>query len=314
MFRFKSFSPGALALLTVTGAVSAHAAPDSAAPAPIAALSGAASGAQTSIGFAGALPDLKKVNLETRHVYDYTFSSAPTDWKIASGKWEMTNRWSCSPGWSWFGGRSDETAAIWNKRKLAGDMSAQVYFAFKMGMTGVSSWPEYPSDAALTICGDGKNLGTGYTFIAGADENTRSVLLKNGVVVAASTAPEAILPRLSDGNPGNDAIHRRWWFSRVDKSAGKISCFLDDKLVLTYNDAAPLKGGQTAVWTYNNGLMLARVQLYYQNEIRPTYSKTLIAAAPATKVKTRAVAKSPRTAKAPNVRSQTATRLAKAVK
>jgi hypothetical protein len=237
----------------------------------------------TTIGFAGALPDLKGVDLETRHVYDYTFSTAPTDWKIASGVWEMTNRWSCSPGWSWFGGRSDETAAIWNKRKLAGDQSAQVYFAFKMGMSGVQSWPEYPTDAALTICGDGKSLGTGYTFIAGANDNTRSILMKNGQVVASSTAPEAILPRLTDSNPGNDLMHRRWWFSRIDKSGGKVSCYLDDKLVLTYDDAKPLNAGQTAIWTYNNGLMLARVQLYYQNEIRPVYVKAIPNAAPAAK-------------------------------
>ncbi len=285
MFRFKSLSLAALAFCALVPAARAQ-------------------NASTSIGFSGALPDLKSVNLETRHVYDYTFSSAPTDWRIASGVWEMTNRWSCSPGWSWFGGRSDETAAIWNKRKLAGDQSAQVYFAFKMGMTGVSSWPEYPCDAALTICGDGKSLGSGYTFIAGADDNTRSILMKNGVIVASSDAPEAIMPRLSDGNPGNDAMHRRWWFSRVDKTGGKISCFLDDKLVLSYDDKTPISGGQTAVWTYNNGLMLARVQLYYQREIRPAYSKTILAKAP-----NKAPAKSLR--KTPMVRAKTAPRLAK---
>ncbi|WP_157947616.1 hypothetical protein [Abditibacterium utsteinense] len=282
MKSFKSYLCAALAVGAATSALSAaHAAPTS----------------PTSIGFAGALPDFKSVDLETRHVYDYTFASAPTDWKIASGVWEMTNRWSCSPGWSWFGGRSDETAAIWNKRKLAGDVSAQVYFAFKMGMTGVDSWPEYPADAALTILGDGKNLGTGYTFIAGADDNTHSVLMKNGVVVASSSAPAAVLPRLSDGNPGNDAMHRRWWFSRVDKSGSKISCYIDDKLVLSYDDAAPLKSGQTAVWTYNNGLMLARVQLYYQQEIRPVYTKTILAKAAPKPVPARSKA-APRLAKA----------------
>lgn len=268
MTTSRYFSVAAFGFLTALGAL---AAPSFAAPSAV---------SPTSIGFSGALPDFKGVNVETRHVYDYTFSTAPTDWKIASGVWEMTNRWSCSPGWSWFGGRSDEVAAIWNKRKLSGDQSAQVYFAFKMGMSGVQSWPEYPADAAVTICGDGKSLGTGYTFIAGADENTRSILMKNGKIVASSSAPEAVLPRLTDGNPGNDAMHRRWWFARVDKVGGKISCYLDDKLVLSYDDPTPIAGGQTALWTYNNGLMLARVQLYYQNEIRPVYVKS----APATPV------------------------------
>lgn len=225
--------------------------------------------AAPTVGFSGAVPDFKSVAVESDHVYDYTFSTAPVDWKIQSGVWEMTNRWSCSPGWSWFGGRSDEVASIWNKRKLAGDISAQMYFAFKMGMSGVAQWPEYPADAAITICGDGQNLGTGYTFIAGANDNTASLLMRNGQVVAKSTKPDAILPRLTDGKPGNDAMHRRWWYSRLEKIGKTVNCYLDDKLILSYEDSNPIEGGQTAIWTYNNGLMLARVQLYFERQMAP---------------------------------------------
>ena len=246
-----------------------------------------ANAAPQEIALSGATPDLKTLQLDSPHVYDYTFAVAPTDWLIASGVWEMTNRWSCSPGWSWFGGRSDETAAIWNKRKLMGDQSAQVYFAFKMGLTGVGQWPEYPSDAAITICGDGKNLGTGYTFIAGAYDNSCSVLLRNGVEVARSTKPEAILPRLTDGNPGNDAMHRRWWFARMEKEGGKVTAYMDEKPVVTFEDKTPILGGQTAIWTYNNGLMLARVQLYFEREQMPVFSpKVLQVAAPKPAIKT----------------------------
>ena len=216
-----------------------------------------------SLALSGAGFDLKDVAVGSSHVYDYTFSTAPVDWRVAAGVWEMTNRWSCSPGWSWFGGRSDEVAAIWNKRRVSGDVSAQMYFAFKMGLN-VPQWPEYPADAALTICGDGVNLGSGYVFIAGAKDNTCSLLMKNGEVVASSDAPEAILPRLTDGKPGNDDVHRRWWYSRLDKNGNKITASLDGKPVLTYVDPDPIEGGQTAIWTYNNGLMLARVQLYFE--------------------------------------------------
>ena len=243
--------------------------------------------APASLGFGGALPDLKAVQVESQNVYDYTFSTAPVDWTVQSGVWEMTNRWSCSPGWSWFGGRSDEVASVWNKRKLAGDQSAQMYFAWKMGMS--SSWPEYPSDAALTICGDGQSLASGYAFIMGADDNTRSVLMKGGKIVASSTKPEAILPRLTDGNPGNDAMHRRWWMGRVEKVGNEVSCYIDDKLVLTYTDSKPIDGGQTAIWTVNNGLMLARVQLYFEREMAP--SRLLNAGASSTKSKAIRVAK-----------------------
>src|SRR5688572_24801985 len=85
--------------------------------------------APQAIGFDGALPDFSAVEIDNGHVYDYTFTSAPVDWRVQSGVWEMTNRWSCSPGWSWFGGRSEEIASIWNKRKFSGDFSIQFYFA-----------------------------------------------------------------------------------------------------------------------------------------------------------------------------------------
>ena len=231
----------------------------------------------SEIAFSGLTPDFKSIDVGTRNVYDYTFSTAPVDWKIQAGVWEMTNRWSCSPGWSWFGGRSNEVAAIWNKRRLAGDVSAQMYFAFKMGMAGAqdSRWMEYPNNAAMTICGDGSSLGTGYTFIAGANENTRSILMRNGQIVAQSQQPEAILPRLTDGNPGTNDVHRRWWYLKVEKIGAKVNCFLDDKLIVSYTDPKPIEGGQTAIWTVDNGIMLARVQLYFQKEMAPNFTPSL---------------------------------------
>lgn len=243
--------------------------------------------APNEIGIAGALPDLAKMEVESPHVYDYTFTSAPTDWKVESGVWEMTNRWSCSPGWSWFGGRSDETAAIWNKRKFQGDISAQVYFAFKMGLSGSSKWQEYPTDVAVGICGDGANLGTGYTFIAGADDNTHSILLKNGKIVADTSVSDAILPRLTDGLPGNELLHRRWWYARIDKVGNRIEARLDDKLILSYTDPDPIKGGQSNIWTYNNGIMLARVQLFYQKELRTSFTSPTIRSVSAPEPKAR---------------------------
>ena len=274
----------ALFLLAICIATAAHASPAPAkietAPPTIAAAVRATDAAPT-LAFSGASFDLKDVSIGSNNVYDYTFSTAPVDWRVAAGVWEMTNRWSCSPGWSWFGGRSDEVAAIWNKRKVGGDQSAQMYFAFKMGLN-VPQWPEYPADAALSICGDGQNLGSGYVFIAGAQDNTCSLLMKNGEVVARSDKPEAILPRLTDGNPGNDSIHRRWWYARLDKIGGKVTASLDGKPVLTYLDPAPLEGGQTAIWTYNNGLMLARVQLYFERNLARSWkapAPTRVAAA-----------------------------------
>jgi hypothetical protein len=254
-----------LAALTLGMALPAAAAPFSV---PQASLT--KSGPQ-SIGLNGLLPSFDKVEVDSPHVYDYTFASAPTDWRVQSGVWEMTNRWSCSPGWSWFGGRSDETAAIWNKRKFSGDVSVQFYFAFKMGLAGAQEWWEYCSDAAVTIAGDGKNLSSGYTLIVAADGNSRTVLRKGNSIVAENREKHALLPTLTDGRTADndDILHRRWWYVRIDKVGGRVSCYLDNKLLFTYDDPQLLDTGQVALWTYNNGIMLSRVQIYYENERRP---------------------------------------------
>lgn len=236
--------------------------------------------APQAIGMGGAMPDFKTVEVENGHVYDYTFTSAPTDWWVQSGVWEMTNRWSCSPGWSWFGGRSEEIASVWNKRRFSGDVSVQFYFAFKMGLSGARNWAEYPADAAITICGDGRNLGSGYSFIVGADNNQRSVLMKGDKVVAESNADAALLPTFTDGQVNTNEIHRRWWYVSINKIGSKVECSLDSKLLFSYNDPKPLDMGQVALWTYNNGIMLSRVQIYYENEQRPDYVKLVNKAVP----------------------------------
>lgn len=231
-----------------------------------------------TIGLAGVLPDLKTVEIDSSNVYDYTFSSAPTDWSVQSGVWEMTNRWNCSPGWSWFGGRSEEIASVWNKRRFEGDISVHFYFAFKMGLAGTSRWNYHPSDVAVTICGDGKDLGSGYSFIVGADGNRHSILLKGDKVVAESSAKTALLPMMTDGQPATNDLHRHWWYVRINKIGSRVECWFDNNLAFTYHDPKPLDVGQIALWTYNNGIMLSRVQVYYQKELRPQYQKKTITA------------------------------------
>jgi hypothetical protein len=233
------------------------------------------------IGFDGALPDFSAVEVESGNVYDYTFASAPVDWRVQSGVWEMTNRWSCSPGWSWFGGRSEEIASIWNKRRFAGDFSVQFYFSFKMGLTKTEKWHYKPSDVAISFCGDGQNLGSGYSFVIGANDNKQSVLMKRGKVVAESSETDALLPSLVDGNPANEVLHRKWWYAKVNRIGNRIECWLDNKLLFTYNDSQPIDAGQIALWTYNNGIMLSRVQIFYENEVKPDFLRKVAAPAKA---------------------------------
>lgn len=248
-----------------------------------------------TIGISGAVPKLDDIAVTSPHVYDYTFSSAPTDWRIQSGIWAMTNRWSCAPGWSWFGGWSDEVAAIWNKRKFSGDVSVQFYFGFKMEssgtfnrFTGEYRWWEYPADAGITIGGDGTNLSSGYSFVIGANDNQHTMLMRGSEVVADTRAPEALLSDYVDGTEDMDnRVHRRWWYARIDKIGSRVLCYLDNKLLFSYDDPEPLGAGKIALWTYKNGIMLSRVQIYYQQEISAKYQRFAAEPGPARKAASR---------------------------
>ena len=79
-------------------------------------------GGRVALRAVGFRPRLSRVALWAANVRDYTFDTAPVDWWVGSGEWDVTNRWSCTPDWSWFGGYSPEVAAIWHKWPLRGDV------------------------------------------------------------------------------------------------------------------------------------------------------------------------------------------------
>jgi aminopeptidase N len=70
------------------------------------------------VPFESLQADPRMVDLRSDRVCDYTFSSAPTDWQVRSGRWNAVNRWTCSPQWSWYGGYSPDAASA-GRRALA---------------------------------------------------------------------------------------------------------------------------------------------------------------------------------------------------
>ncbi len=265
--------------------------------------------APDAIGFGGALPLRNEVRLDSAQQYDFTFDAAPVDWRVQSGEWQRKSGWTLLPtdttlwrGWpeytTWFNGYSNEIAAIWNRHRFSGDFSVRVSFEFKGG-TGKpeTAWSERPSDFAISFCGDGTNLGSGYTLVIGADGNSHTVLRKQGAVVAETTAPEALFTapteadvflqtrrrvispatklRMSGAPPGQefyDGYAQRYWScARIDKVGRRIQCWLGDKLLFTYSDPQPLDVGQFALWTYNNDIVLLRMKVYYENEVKKAF-------------------------------------------
>ena len=207
---------------------------------------------------------VSSVNVEPRdvrvrcdNVFVYTFQNAPTDWRVGAGTWGVTNRWACDPRWSFFSGRPQtmsgpsRLAAIWHKREFVGDVSLEFAAGIKMSPDRGRNY-EYASDMNATICADGQDLASGYSFIFGGWNNQYTRILRRNDVVAESRSRVI---------PTRQSIHRRWFYIKIENRGGRLQYWIDNELALEYRDPRPLRGRRLAIWTWNNGIMVARVRL-----------------------------------------------------
>ncbi len=219
-------------------------------------------------GFSASALSLDGTSAEllSSNVYDYTFSKAPTDWLIRSGEWNATSRWTCSPQWSWYGGYSREgIAAMWNKREFVGDIVVEMYIGFKMRL---NRSPTYlpPNDMNITICGDGANPDSGYSFIIGGNDNRVTRIMRGTKMLTQTSEPAALWPITENGQPPTYEWHRKWWGIRVRKSGSALQLYLDNKLVLQAKDEDPLESGRVGIWVLRNDIITPRIKIYYEDE------------------------------------------------
>ena len=200
--------------------------------------------------------DLREAAVRSRNRYEYTFHIAPVDWRPQWGQWEIMNRWACSPQWSWFGGVSESLAVVWSKRRFAGDLVLDYYAAPKMDAVPENYVLRY-RDMNATICGDGERLDSGYSFIICGWHNTRTVILRGDRVVAETTQYQM---------PPQRTGHRQWFYVHVEKRGNRLSLSVDNQPLLTFVDPDPLPGQRVALWTQNNGMMVARAEFSYERE------------------------------------------------
>jgi len=199
----------------------------------------------------GFKPRISSIAVWSANISDYTFDTAPVDWWVASGEWDITNRWSCTPDWSWFGGFSADVAAIWHKRAFEGNIALDFYAGPKM-ITLDGRKKEAMADFNAALCSDGTNINSGYAFLV-AEKGVGARILKQGQVVAENRA----FRLFSHG-------HNRWANIRVEKHNGRLRLFVEGQLAVEYTDPEPLSGGYAGIWTQNNGIMVPRVTLYYE--------------------------------------------------
>ena len=245
-------------------------------PTPPAAIASDLSGGQVAFVNGGLPIDPAKIDLESYNFKDYTFANAPTEWMVTCGIWDTTNRWTCTPTWAWYGGyQLLGPAAIWTKEEFAGDEVVDTYFGFQMNiLNGKQNGGQFPmykggNDVCISMDGDGANPSSGYTFMLGANHNADTRIMKGTRILASTSDAEALLPDWNLGMPSTYQWHRHWWSYRAVKSGTKLQLWFEGKMVLEAQDPDPLPSGRTSLWTYDNGVLLPRIRIYYQGTVRP---------------------------------------------
>ena len=213
-------------------------------------------GSGVGLTYEGASVNLDKTEVHSSNLLEYTFSEAPTDWAPQSGAWRITDRWACFPGWAWFGGSKAPSPTIWSKRALYGDQTFEFWAALEMNAPANRGGYLHPSDINCTICADGRNLCSGYSFVFAGDNNTTTKILKGNTVVAQTQEV-----RFTNPSTGNMNFHRHWFHITVVRTGSELHMAVDGKWVLQWRDPQPINGGHAAIWTYNNnGILVARAR------------------------------------------------------
>ena len=202
---------------------------------------------------------LDQVSVVSEHSQDYPFCSGPTDWFGGKGLWDVTTRWPCQPGWTFFGGTRDENPVLWTKHRYEGDIVLEFFANVQMDLPPPPGY-SHPSDVNAELCGDGRSLDSGYSFVLAGWNNTKAAILRQGEVVAET--PWAFVNPISS----NPEFHRHWFRVRAERLGNQVRFWVDGKQLLEYTDPDPLPGGRVALWSFHNGLMVGRARLWYADE------------------------------------------------
>jgi len=206
-------------------------------------------GAALSLTAAGdAEPDFSGFLVASTDWLDDTFSRAPVNWRVQRGVWDTMQRWTCGPSWSFFGGTHPVSPVIWSKHSFDGDLVLELFAGTQMEQV---EGDITPTDLNVTICGDGRDLGSGYSFVYAGMRQKANRLYRR----------DKLLAETEYKRPSRVSAHTGWFRVRVEKLGRELSLTVNDDLVLRATDDEPLPGGRIAFWSYLASPILARARV-----------------------------------------------------
>ncbi|MBI3923871.1 MAG: hypothetical protein HY318_20785 [Armatimonadetes bacterium] len=211
-------------------------------------------------------PPLAGLDATGSNMVDCTFSGPPTEWWSTRGVWDVAQRWPCDNRWSFFGGLQSESPMLWTKQSFRGDMTVEAWLAPYMdNIDDPVVGYRHPSDLNVSVCGNGRDVSSGYSFMFAAANNTVSRIMRKDQIVSQNDQVKMINPART-----NLAFQRHWFYLRIEKRGNRFRFFVDDQPAGEYTDPNPLPAGQVALWTWRNGLMVARARVCFEKGGTPS--------------------------------------------
>ncbi|MBI3921147.1 MAG: hypothetical protein HY318_06995, partial [Armatimonadetes bacterium] len=192
-----------------------------------------------------------KASARCSRLTDYTFSSAPVQWRTQRGSWDTEPHWACVGRGAHLMGMDVGSAVLWSKERYQGDLLLEAFVTNAQLPDHVS---ESPRNLNFTLCGDGVNLDKGYNFLFGGFDGKEVRILKDGQEVARCPYQTK-----RTGTHNQDV----WFYVRVQKSGPTVSISIDGERIAHFLDPKPLRSGHLAVWTYATGIVLGRLRLWH---------------------------------------------------
>lgn len=229
----------------------------------------------SSDGYGVPMPRPEHHRFTSANLVNELFEGAPVDWSWIDGAFRMDTRWACQNRWNFMACGSVETPFMVSKKRFAGDQEHQYFLSVRPVMpwdAGDTTWNYEPSqdegwhtlkrnrgwyvrhDLNFAFCSDGKNPLSGYAVLFAGEDNSRTMLMRKGEVVAETQAPENLFPT----KRSHLAVHWKWWAFNVRKYGGTIIVEYNGHQILSYQDPEPLDGGHIGFWTVRNGFTTAR--------------------------------------------------------
>jgi hypothetical protein len=217
------------------------------------------------------LADLHRSLVTRINVIDDAFAESPHNWLINGGKWQIVNRFQCTPSWSHMIGESHDTmAALWYKAVFSGDLTLEFYAGTRHG-----EWYQRMGDLNCTVMADRTTPSSGYTVTCTEWDKDLSqkwsTLRRNGDIMDRSDAylvprrraglvRKFLNPLVSKGRP----YHGAWYYIKLRKFGDKLEYYFDNEKIFEETDPDAIQEGLLGIWTFMHSMTVAQVKITFQ--------------------------------------------------